>query len=163
MALSISSLLFQTYFNYTCVFLKSLKRILKLFCFFFFNFHIILSAIAWFLVQFLKLPFISIYDLSPQFQGLRLEYIFKWKYFGFCFVLSPQKAIYAGNYFRKCSTVIYFIASLFWLCHIAPISLSLTANYLILKFLRINLKQSRYLIHFNFMCFILHSKYLFHW
>lgn len=79
----------------------------------------------------------------PNFKGLRLEYILCEDVWNFVlFSLSPQKAIYAGSYFRKCSTVVYFIASLFWLCHIVPISSSLSANYLFLKFLRINLKQS---------------------
>lgn len=79
----------------------------------------------------------------PDFKGLRLAYILNEGVGGFVlFALSLQKAIYAGNYFRKCSTVIGFIAYLFWLYHIAPISSSLNANYLSFQFLRINLKQS---------------------
>lgn len=80
---------------------------------------------------------------NPDFKVLRLEYILNEAIWDLVlFALPLQKAIHAGNYFRKCYTVIYFIAYLLWLCHIAPISSSLTANYLSPKYLRINLKQS---------------------
>lgn len=80
---------------------------------------------------------------NPDFKVLRLEYILNEGIWDLVlFALPLQKAIHAGNYFRKCSIVIYFIAYLLWLCHIAPTSSSQTANYLSPKYLRINLKQS---------------------